>query len=112
MVIPIYAVEDGASGRGKDHVVNEIRHRGSAVIRNVLPRQSALDLKTQAREYIAANPGVKAFPPDDPAVYELFWSPSQTAARAHPNVLATQQFLASLWHSSDPKSELSTTYPL
>ena len=111
-VIPIVEFSDVASGQVKDNVINEIRHRGSAVIRNVLPRQSALDLKTQAREYIAANPGVKAFPPDDPSVFEMFWSPSQTAARAHPNVLATQQFLASLWHSSDPKSELSTTYPL
>ena len=82
------------------------------MIRNVLPRQAASDLKKQAQEYIAANPGVKAFPPDDPAVYELYWSPSQTAARAHPNVLTTQKFLASLWHSSDSKSEISTTYPL
>lgn len=92
--------------------MNEIRHRGSAVIRNVMPRQLALDLKARAREYIAANPRVKAFPPDDPAVYELYWSPTQTAARAHPNLLSTQKFLASLWHSSDPASEISTTHPL
>lgn len=82
------------------------------MIRNALSRQTALDLKRQAQEYIAANPGVKAFPPYDPAVYKLYWSPSQTAARAHPNILMTQRFLASLWHSSDPKFEISTTYPL
>lgn len=103
---------DVASGQVTNSVLDEIRHRGSAVIRNVLPRQAALDLKRQAQAYIAANPGVRAFPPDDPAVYELYWSPTQTAARAHPNMLRTQQFLASLWHSSDPKSEISTTYPL
>jgi Protein of unknown function (DUF1479) len=83
------------------------------VIRNVLPRQQALDLKTQAEEYVAANkPKVKAFPPEDPAVYELYWTPTQTTARAHPNVLQTQTFLGSLWHSSDPQSRISTTYPL
>jgi hypothetical protein len=60
-VIPIVEFSDVASGQVKDNVLDEIRHRGSVVIRNVLPRQTALDLKTQAREYIAANPDVKAF---------------------------------------------------
>lgn len=93
--------------------LDAIRHRGTAVVRNVLPREEALDLKRQAREYIAANqPKVKAFPPDDPAVYELYWTPSQVRARAHPNMLKAQSFLASFWHSSDPASEISTTYPL
>jgi hypothetical protein len=79
----------------------------------VLPQQEATALKVSAQEYIAANkPNVKAFPPDDPAVYELYWTPTQTAARAHPNVLRTQTFLGSLWHSSDPQSQISTTYPL
>jgi hypothetical protein len=111
-VIPIVEFSDVASGQVKKSLLDEIRHRGSAVVRNVLPQQTALDLKRQAQEYIVANPGVKAFPPDSPAVYELYWSPSQTAARAHPHVLTTQQFLASLWHSSDPKAEISTAYPL
>ena len=78
----------------------------------MIPRDEALDLKAKAQAYIAANPQVKAFPADSPAVYELYWSPSQTAARAHPNMLATQKFLASVWHSSDPSSHISTTYPL
>lgn len=90
-----------------------VRRRGTAVIRNVLPRQQALDLKERAREYIAANAErVKAFPPDDPAVYELYWTPSQVRARAHPNMLRAQSFMASFWHSSDARSEISTTYPL
>lgn len=70
-------------------------------------------MKAQAQEYVAANkPKVKAFPPDDPAVYELYWTPTQVEARGHPRVLQTQAFLSSLWHSSDPSSEISTTYPL
>lgn len=103
---------DIVSGTVKDRVLNEIRHRGSVVIRNCVPQQTALDFKTSAQEYIAANPGVKAYPADKPAVYELYWSPAQTAARAHANVLITQKFLASLWHSSDSASKISTTHPL
>jgi hypothetical protein len=53
-----------------------------------------------------------AFPAEDPAVYELYWTPTQVKARSHPNLLKTQSFLSSLWHSSDPASEISTTYPL
>ena len=83
------------------------------MIRNVVSRQEALDMKAQARRYIAANRSeVRAFPPDDPAVYELYWSPNQVRARAHPNMLKAQAFLASLWHSSDDRSEISTTHPL
>lgn len=79
----------------------------------MLPQPEAIELKMSAQEYIAANkPKVKAFPPDDPAVYELYWTPTQTTARAHSNVLQTQTFLGSLWHSSDPQSQISTTYPL
>ncbi|KAL9617942.1 MAG: hypothetical protein Q9160_007308 [Pyrenula sp. 1 TL-2023] len=78
-----------------------------------MPRQEALDLKDQARSYIADNrERVKGFPPNDPAVYELYWTPSQTKARAHSNVLGTQRFLQGLWHSSDPLSQISTTHPL
>jgi hypothetical protein len=79
----------------------------------VLPRQQALDLKQEAEEYIAANrSNVKAFPADSPAVYELYWTPSQVQARSHPNMLRAQSFLASFWHSSNPSSEISTTYTL
>jgi Protein of unknown function (DUF1479) len=78
-----------------------------------MPRDQALALKAQAREYIQANGGrVKAFPADDPAVYELYWTPTQTTARSHPNVLLTQKLLQTLWHSSDTTSQLSTTHPL
>jgi len=112
-VIPSIEYHDVVSGTIPPRQLETVRHRGAAVIRNLLPRQQALDLKSQAQEYVAANgPKVKAFPADDPAVYELYWTPSQVQARAHPNVLQTQSFLASLWHSSDPTSEISTRYPL
>lgn len=104
---------DVQNGAVPQSFLDSIRHRGVGIIRNVLPRAYALELKQKALEYIEANnEKVKAFPPDSPAVYELYWSPSQTLARAHPNMLQTQSFLTTLWHSSDPNSEISTTYPL
>ena len=53
----------------------------------------------------------KAFPPHNPQVYELYWSPSQVRARAHPNLLQTQCFLMNLWHSKDPSAMISNSHP-
>ena len=112
----IPSIEYGKIERGEvtEGEVEKIRRAGCVVIRNVIPSRLALEYKAQAREYIADNKArVRAFPPDDPAVYELYWTPSQVQARAHPNMLSTQTFLTkNLWHSSDPGSEISTTYPL
>lgn len=83
------------------------------MIRNVIPRKEARGWKNRVEEYVAANKErVKAFPPDSPAVFELYWTPSQAEARAHPNMLETQRFLQRLWHSSDPATRISTRYPL
>ena len=102
-----------AEGSVPQSFLDSIKHRGVGIIRNVVPRSEALELKQKAQEYIEANKKrVTAFPPDSPAVYELYWSPSQTRARGHPNMLQTQSFLTTLWHSSDSNSEISTRYPL
>lgn len=101
------------SGRISEETKDEIRHRGTVVIRNVVSRSTALDWKERTKQYIAANADrVKGFPHDSPAVYELYWTAAQTEARAHPNMLETQRFLQGLWHSSDPNTKLSTTNPL
>ncbi|KAF8540593.1 hypothetical protein BDD12DRAFT_832808 [Trichophaea hybrida] len=93
--------------------LSTIRHRGCVIIRNVLPHSLALSLKSSAQSYIRANhPNIRAFPASSPSVYELYWSPSQVAARSHKNVLNTQRFLQQLWHSSSPTTPLSTSHPL
>ncbi|PPJ59536.1 hypothetical protein CBER1_08866 [Cercospora berteroae] len=91
---------------------SEHRKRGVAVIRNVLPEQEALDLKTGLKEYIAANPHTKAFPADNPQVYELYWSPAQIKARSHPNLIKAQRFLTEFWHSKDPNAAISSSHPM
>ncbi|KAH9845410.1 Isopenicillin N synthase-like, partial [Teratosphaeria destructans] len=60
----------------------------------------------------ARNPHTRAFPPENPQVYELYWSPAQVRARSHPNLLAAQRFLLSFWHSRDPDARLSTRHPV
>jgi len=90
----------------------EHRKRGVAVIRNVIPQAEALDMKRELREYIAANPQTKAFPPDNPQVFELYWSPAQIKARSHPNLMKAQRFLMEFWHSKDPDALISSSHPL
>lgn len=89
-----------------------VKKRGAAIIRGVVEPGVALGWKEEIREYIKVNPQTKAFPKDNPAVYELYWSPGQIKARAHPNVLATQSFLMSFWHSNDPNALISTEHPV
>lgn len=104
---------DIVNGSVPQSFLDSVRNRGVGIVRNVLPRAFALELKEKAKEYIETNKDkVKAYPKDKPAVFELYWSPSQIRARAHPNMLQTQSFLNALWHSSDPTSQISTTYPL
>ncbi|KAF4467848.1 DUF1479-domain-containing [Fusarium albosuccineum] len=106
---------------------NEIRKRGVAVVRQVIPEREARAYKDEVEAYISANPATKgtsgfigtttyadvaAFPPHDPQVYELYWSRPQLAARSHPNMLKTQQFLMSYYHSQDPIAQCSTRQPL
>ncbi|CAF2815217.1 unnamed protein product [Rotaria sp. Silwood2] len=81
-------------------LINEIRTRGSMIVRGVFPENDALKLKTGAEDYIRQNPHTRAFPQDKPVVFELYWSPSQIRARANPRVVETLAFANSLWHAS------------
>ena len=89
-----------------------LRRRGVAVVRGVVTEKDALDWKELAQRYIKTNPSTKGFPADKPAVYELYWSPSQILARAHPNLLKSQAFLMSHWHSADKSAMISTAHPV
>lgn len=53
-----------------------------------------------------------AFPPHDPQVFELYWSRPQIAARTHQNMIDTQRFLMSFYHSQDQHAPCSTQQPL
>ncbi|KAF1988594.1 DUF1479-domain-containing protein [Aulographum hederae CBS 113979] len=103
--IPFTALSSPSSSFLEAH-----KQRGVAIIKNVVPTTTALQWKQDLKSYIAANPHTKAFPAHDPQVYELYWAPSQMAARTHPNVLAAQRFLMSFWHAS-PDAAVSMQHP-
>ncbi|KZS97250.1 DUF1479-domain-containing protein [Sistotremastrum niveocremeum HHB9708] len=98
-----------AVGPGND-LIATIKKRGVCIVRGIFSPSEALQMKEDVIKYIQANPSTKAFPPDDPQVFELYWSPSQIKARADPRMLSVQKFFLSLWHDQDPSRPL-TEYP-
>lgn len=98
-------------GNASESFKQEHRKRGVAVVRGVVLEKEALQWKEELREYIRKNPHTKAFPTDNPQVYELYWSRTQLQARAHPQLLQTHRFLMSFWHSADPSAAISTQHP-
>ncbi|KAH9219054.1 hypothetical protein DL95DRAFT_487364 [Leptodontidium sp. 2 PMI_412] len=92
--------------------ISEIKKRGVAVIKRVVPENEARGYKAQVEEYVKLNPSTKAFPSDNPQIFELYWSSPQMKARLHPNVILTQTSLMNLWHSNDQDALISTSLPL
>ncbi|KAF5533931.1 DUF1479 domain-containing protein, partial [Fusarium mexicanum] len=90
--------------RSSDALREEVKKRGVVVVRGVVPEGEARAYKAEVEEYVARNPSTRAFPPHDPQVYELYWSPPQLKARSHPNFLTVQHNLMSLWHTKSPTS--------
>ncbi|TDZ40804.1 Uncharacterized protein CTRI78_v010093 [Colletotrichum trifolii] len=86
---------------------SEIKKRGAAVVRGVVDEKEARAYKDEIEAYVRSNPSTKAFPADNPQVYELYWSLPQIKARGHPSLLKTQATLMrELWNKS-PGSEIS-----
>ena len=93
--------------------LNQLRRSGVAIIRNVIPKETATTWRQEASEYLSQNPGTRAIPTKkDPQLYELYWSPAQIKARAHPNVIAAQKFAMGIWESKDPNAKVSTNFPI
>ncbi|KAK2060096.1 DUF1479-domain-containing protein [Colletotrichum caudatum] len=104
-VIP--SVEFRDLDAGVAQLRDEIRKRGALVVRGVVDEAEARAYKDEIEAYVRGNPSTRAFPPDNPQVYELYWSPPQLRARAHPNMLKTQAALMrGLWHAS-PEAAVS-----
>ncbi|KAL9043675.1 MAG: hypothetical protein Q9214_003144 [Letrouitia sp. 1 TL-2023] len=112
-IIPEIAFHDLSNVLSRTEFRDKLRKRGVAVIRGVVSEREALDWKELLQRYIRSNSSTKGFPSDNPTVYELYWSPAQVLARAHPNVLKAQIFLMSHWHRGGNDSALiSTTLPV
>ncbi|KAK4132718.1 DUF1479-domain-containing protein [Trichocladium antarcticum] len=91
----------------------EIKKRGVAVIRGVIPEDEARAYKFEIAEYARQNPQTRGFPPTAPQVLELYWSAPQIRARSHPSLLQAQAALmTTLWHAPSPHCPISLRTPL
>ncbi|OIW26104.1 hypothetical protein CONLIGDRAFT_656656 [Coniochaeta ligniaria NRRL 30616] len=114
-IIPSIDFEDickSSSGGYREEFSTKLRHRGVAIIRGVIPKDTALALKQDVDEYLSANSQTSGSGYDQHQIYELFWSPAQVQARAHPNILAAQKFAMSHWCTASPRSPSSTSVPV
>ncbi|KAG6368388.1 hypothetical protein INS49_002594 [Diaporthe citri] len=100
-VIPTIDFQDLEAPAKRDAFLDDLKVRGAAVIRNVVPEDEARAMKRDLDTYIADNPHTRASSPNDPQMYELYWSLAQLKARAHPNMLKAQTFVMNgCWHHS------------
>ncbi|KDR75460.1 hypothetical protein GALMADRAFT_247897 [Galerina marginata CBS 339.88] len=111
-IVPRVCYRDLQTGLSKDQV-DEIKTIGTVIITGGVPAEEALGWKQSIRDYAAANADrVKGFPLDNIQVFEIYNSKAQTQARTHPSLITTQKFLLSLWHTSDPSTEISLNTPI
>ncbi|RYC55791.1 hypothetical protein CHU98_g10418, partial [Xylaria longipes] len=89
-----------------------LRKRGVAVIKRVVPFTVAQTWKEETLDYIADNPQARGYPPHDPRLFDLYWSPSQVRARVDSRLLDAQRFAMSTWHASDEQALVSAEYPV
>ncbi|KAL1873027.1 hypothetical protein Daus18300_004168 [Diaporthe australafricana] len=128
-VIPAIDFQDLDAPAKRDTFLGDLRKRGAAVIRNVVPEDEALTMKSDLDAYIADNPHTRASSPRNSQMYELYWSLAQLKARAHPNMLKAQAFaMNGCWHHSnspetstggdsfdspiDSRTRLTTNFPV
>ncbi|KAI0774861.1 DUF1479-domain-containing protein [Trametes elegans] len=107
--VPFEDIQKGLSGEQ----LSALKNTGVLIVKGGVPTEEALGWKRALDAYIAANKDkVAGSPPDNIVFYELYNSKTQLAARTHPALIATQTYLLSLWHTSDPRSRISVRTPL
>ncbi|TDZ15216.1 Uncharacterized protein Cob_v011730 [Colletotrichum orbiculare MAFF 240422] len=80
---------------------HKLRRYGVAVIRGVVSPSDARSWVQETHEYLDKNREFKPPALHDPTCIDLFWTPVQVRARAHPNMLRAQKFAMSFWESTD-----------
>ncbi|KAI3395096.1 hypothetical protein diail_1776 [Diaporthe ilicicola] len=128
-IIPSIDFQDFEISSKRDVFLDDLKSRGAAVIRNVVPEDETLTMKSDLDTYIADNPHTRVSSPRDSQLYELYWSLAQLNARAHPNMLKAQKFVMNgCWHHSnspgtsaddgsldspmDSRTRLTTNFPV
>jgi hypothetical protein len=110
-IVPEISYSDIKNGTATPAFSEAYKERGVCVVRGVVSPEEALEYKSSIRNYFKRNPHTKAFPANNPQVYELYWSEAQLKARSHENLLDTQRFLMSFWHAK-PDVPISMKHPV
>ncbi|KAI0629478.1 DUF1479-domain-containing protein [Trametes polyzona] len=109
--VPYSDIEKGLSKAQ----VDRLKKTGVVIVKGGVPKEEALAWKQSLKDYIAANKDkVTGSPPPPETVvfYELYNAKAQILARTHPALIATQKYLLSLWHTSNPNSPISVRTPI
>ncbi|EXJ92171.1 hypothetical protein A1O3_00721 [Capronia epimyces CBS 606.96] len=76
-----------------------LKEVGCFVVRDVFSKEQANDWFDQLKQYVAANrASITGWPAETPFILNLYYSPTQMAARSHPNQLKLSEELNSWWH--------------
>lgn len=92
--------------------ISQLKERGAAVIREVVPPETVTAWKVDTDSYMDEGPRARDLPTHDPHLYGVYWSPAQIRIRSHQNVLMAQRLLMNLWHSSDPTALVDPNTPV
>lgn len=96
-IIPIIPYEGIESGAVSEEMVARLKKTGCFVVRDVIPRETVDKLFTDLKEYTAVNKGqYTAWPVDNPSIFNLVNTPTQNAARSHPNHLKLVRWINAL----------------
>ncbi|KAL6243499.1 hypothetical protein RBB50_009492 [Rhinocladiella similis] len=80
----------------------ELKNVGCFVVRDVFTREQADEWFLNLKEYVAANrASIGGWPAETPFILNLYFSPTQIAARSHPNQLKLSTELNSWWHDDE-----------
>ncbi|KAL4883569.1 hypothetical protein BJY04DRAFT_216392 [Aspergillus karnatakaensis] len=104
-IIPVVEI-DQLDGLPQE-TIDEIKHRGAVVFRNVLSQEHTLELQAELDKYLRDNENdIAARPPPNPWLFESFYSPVQHKVRTNSNSIKAQRFLNNLWTGYSPDEAL------
>ena len=94
-----FAAIEANGGRFPAATAAAVRKRGCVVVRNTLDEATAVAMKRETQAYIARNAEyLTGYPPEQPQVWEVYWSKPQGRMRQHRHIQKTQTALNRLWH--------------
>lgn len=111
-IFPSIHFDDFQDASKSTNFISQLKERGAAVIREVVPREAVTTWKEDTDSYMSEDPRARNLPTHDPQLYGVYWSPAQIKIRSHENILTAQRLLMNLWHSSDPAALVSPNFPV